>query len=122
MKALQSEPDLVVEDSDDVGVGFARVVTEVGGALCAEETALDALAMSVNVREQPRQARASTSGITNVGTAPSGVDALKPTTESVPDAAIEELDADEYQDGAGGDEDDTMQMSARPPMAKAAKT
>src|SRR5688572_8704226 len=62
MKALQSEPDLVVEGVDDVSTGFARVVTEIGGALCAEETALDALSMAVNVREQPRSGRESPTG------------------------------------------------------------
>jgi flagellar biosynthesis/type III secretory pathway protein FliH len=54
MKALTAQPDLVVEEADDVGVGFARVVTEIGGALCAEESALDAVALAVNVRETPR--------------------------------------------------------------------
>jgi flagellar biosynthesis/type III secretory pathway protein FliH len=54
MKALISEPDLVIEAADDVSDGFARVVTEVGGALCDEATALDALASAVNVREAPR--------------------------------------------------------------------
>ena len=111
MKALQSEPDLIVEAVDDVGDGFARVVTEVGGALCAEQTALDALSEAVNVREQPRQQRAS-AGVTNAGTAPSGVGALfggsrkSSTAESIPDAAIEELDDDAA--------DDTINFSARP--------
>jgi len=54
MKAVATQPDLVVEESDDVRRGFARVVTEVGGALCAEESALDAVARAVNVRETPR--------------------------------------------------------------------
>ena len=54
MKALVSEPDLLIEAAEDVGVGFARVVTEIGGALCAELTALDELARSVNVKETPR--------------------------------------------------------------------
>lgn len=54
MKALQSEPDLVVEGVEDVNAGFVRVVTEVGGALCAEDAALDVLSTAVNVREQPR--------------------------------------------------------------------
>lgn len=94
MKALQNEPDLVVEATDDVGVGFARVVTEIGGALCAEETALDALSLAVNVREQPR----------------GGVTTAKITRQSntsvrsdVPDAVVEEID----------EEDDTVQMVAR---------
>ncbi len=106
MKALQNEPDLVIEDVDDVSEGFARVVTEIGGALCAEETALDALSVSVNVHEQPRSQRAST-GETNVNTAPKGLQALqRPSTdESLPDAAVVE---DEIPD----DGDDTMNMAA----------
>jgi flagellar biosynthesis/type III secretory pathway protein FliH len=54
MKAVAAQPDLVVEEADDVRLGFARVVTEVGGALCAEQSALDAVALAVNVRESPR--------------------------------------------------------------------
>jgi flagellar biosynthesis/type III secretory pathway protein FliH len=53
MKAVAAEPDLVVEESDDVRMGFSRVVTEVGGALCTEASALDAVALAVNVRETP---------------------------------------------------------------------
>lgn len=94
MKALQSEPDLVVEPTDDVGLGFARVVTEIGGALCAEQTALDALSQAVNVHEQPR------GGATT--------DKIKRTTDTslrsnVPDAVVEELD----------EGDDTVQMVGR---------
>jgi flagellar biosynthesis/type III secretory pathway protein FliH len=76
MKAVASQPDLVVEDAEDVRLGFARVVTEVGGALCAEESALDAVARAVNVRESPRarDTRApGASGATHVG--PVGTDA-----------------------------------------------
>ena len=53
MKTLKDEPDLVIEGAADVSVGFARIVTEVGGALCAEETALNSLAEAVGVHEQP---------------------------------------------------------------------
>jgi flagellar biosynthesis/type III secretory pathway protein FliH len=69
MKAVASQPDLVVEDADDVRLGFARVVTEVGGALCAEESALDAVARAVNVRETPRarDLRTSAPGGTHAG-------------------------------------------------------
>ena len=70
MKAVASQPDLVIEDADDVRLGFARVVTEVGGALCAEESALDAVARAVNVRESPRARDArgpGTPGATHVG-------------------------------------------------------
>ena len=55
MKAVEAQPDVLVEEAADVGHGFARVVTEVGGALCAEDSALDALAQAVNVHESPRQ-------------------------------------------------------------------
>ena len=98
MKALQSEPDLVIEAVDDVSTGFARVVTEIGGALCAEDNALDALSMAVNVREQPRErGRAVTSANTAVGDGPSGLDELRAaarrtTRDSVPDAAVVEVD------------------------------
>lgn len=98
MKALQNEPDLVMEATDDVNTGFARVVTEIGGALCAEETALDALSQAVNVREQPR------------GTVATDKIARPSSTSlrsDVPDAVVEDLEE-------GDDEDeDTMQMVAR---------
>lgn len=54
IKAVDAEPDLLLEEAADVGVGYARVVTEVGGALCAEDSALEALAEAVNVKEIPR--------------------------------------------------------------------
>lgn len=54
MKAVEAQPDVLVEEAADVGHGFARIVTEVGGALCAEDSALDALAQAVNVHESPR--------------------------------------------------------------------
>jgi hypothetical protein len=54
IKAVDAEPDLLLEEAGDVGVGYARVVTEVGGALCAEDSALEALAEAVNVKEIPR--------------------------------------------------------------------
>ena len=95
MKTLQGEPDLLMEPTDDVGLGFARVVTEIGGALCAEETALDALASAVNVHEQPRTAGATTDKITR----PSQTS----LRSNVPDAVVEELD----------ESDDTMQMASR---------
>ncbi len=95
MKALQSEPDLVMESTDDVGLGFARVVTEIGGALCAEETALDALAEAVNVHEQPRMAGTTTAKIAR--------GANTSLRSDVPDAIVEEL----------GEDDDTMQMVGR---------
>lgn len=51
MRALEAEPDLLVEANDDVSEGFARVALEVGDALCAEQDALDSLAEAINVDE-----------------------------------------------------------------------
>ncbi len=102
MKALQHEPDLVMEPTDDVGLGFARVVTEIGGALCAEDTALDALALAVNVHEQPRTAGTTTYKIKRTSNTS--------IRSNVPDAVVEELD----------DNDDTMQMVSRNRSARSA--
>ncbi|MBI1946096.1 MAG: hypothetical protein HYS27_10390 [Deltaproteobacteria bacterium] len=96
MKAVAGEPDLMMEPTDDVGLGFARVVTEIGGALCAEETALDALALSVNVHEQPRAAGTTTDKITRAS--------HTSVRSNVPDALVEDVEEEE---------DDTMQMVAR---------
>lgn len=96
MKAVASEPDLVMEPTDDVGLGFARVVTEIGGALCAEQTALDALALSVNVHEQPRPAGTSTDKIARAS--------HTSLRSNVPDAVVEDVEEEE---------DDTVQMVAR---------
>ena len=49
--ALYKEPDIVVEADDNVGVGFARVVTEVGSALCQEDDVLAALRTAVEPEE-----------------------------------------------------------------------
>ena len=90
MKALDAEPDLVIEDADDVGDGFARVVTEVGGALCSESTALDALAVAVDVHEQPRVARFS------ADVSLRGPAAGAPSALDLPEASVfEALSADE---------------------------
>jgi flagellar biosynthesis/type III secretory pathway protein FliH len=73
MKAVEAQPDVLVEEAADVGLGFARVVTEVGGALCAEDSAMEALAQAVNVRESPRQRGGHSGGITSathIGQAP----------------------------------------------------
>lgn len=72
MKAVDNSPDLLVEDADDVREGFARVVTEVGGALCAEESALDAVALAVNVKETPRARGSNKTGATQVGSGSTG--------------------------------------------------
>lgn len=109
MKALQSEPDLLVEGVDDVGLGFARVVTEVGGALCAEETALDALSRAVNVREQPRH-RDPVTGNTLVGAGPAGLSALRPTTDSIPEAAV--IEAEDDEGNLYGEVEDTLNLAA----------
>ncbi len=121
MKAVDAQPDVLLEEADDVGVGFARVVTEVGGALCAEDAALEALAQAVNVKEAPR-ARGPDAFAARAGTHPG-----RPTTrtadgesdddpseklvrpqghgdlashvadsfDALPDAIIEDLDDDE---------------------------
>jgi len=65
MKAVEAQPDVLVEEAADVGLGFARVVTEVGGALCAEDSAMEALAQAVNVRESPRQRGGHSGGVTS---------------------------------------------------------
>lgn len=52
MRALRNEPDMIIEVSADVRDGFARVVTEVGGALCTEQRVLDELAQSIDVDER----------------------------------------------------------------------
>jgi flagellar biosynthesis/type III secretory pathway protein FliH len=70
MKAVAAEPDFLVEDAADVGPGFARVLTEIGGALCAEETALLALANTVGVKEQPVRAPVNAHQAVGVQTAP----------------------------------------------------
>lgn len=49
--ALNKEPDIVLETVLDVSAGYCRVVTEVGGALCSEQTALDTLAETLSVDE-----------------------------------------------------------------------
>lgn len=50
--AIHKEPDILLETVTDVSAGFCRVVTEVGGALCSEQAALDTLAESLNVDEK----------------------------------------------------------------------
>jgi flagellar biosynthesis/type III secretory pathway protein FliH len=52
LDALHREPDLLLEATDDVSEGYCRVVIEVGGALCAEQAALDSLAEALEVNEQ----------------------------------------------------------------------
>ena len=49
MKRLEKKPDLVIESVSDVRAGFARITTEVGGALCSEQAALDQLAQSIGI-------------------------------------------------------------------------
>ncbi len=89
MKAVDAQPDVLVDEADDVGVGFARVVTEVGGALCAEEAALEALAQAVNVKEAPRP-RGGDAPALHVGTHP-GRPAVRTTDGEVDDDQSERL-------------------------------
>ena len=49
---LEEKADLVLESVPDVREGFARIMTEIGGALCSEQTALDQLADSIGVSEE----------------------------------------------------------------------
>jgi flagellar biosynthesis/type III secretory pathway protein FliH len=52
LDALHREPDLLLEAADDVSAGYCRILTEVGGALCSEQTALDTLAETLEVDER----------------------------------------------------------------------
>ncbi|MDP2345957.1 MAG: hypothetical protein Q8O67_33765 [Deltaproteobacteria bacterium] len=102
MKAVDASPDLLVEDADDVREGFARVVTEVGGALCAEESALDAVALAVNVKETPRErGTQSGTGATHVGLmgpGDTGRRRLAAETGELPDAGVSVHDIDDDDD------------------------
>jgi flagellar biosynthesis/type III secretory pathway protein FliH len=70
LKAVDGQPDLLIEEVADVPEGFARVVTEIGGALCAEEAALMALADAVGVREQKRDRSLSSTQGPSLGASP----------------------------------------------------
>ncbi len=98
MRALVNEPDLVIEAADDVNVGFARVVTEVGGALCTELSALDALAEAVNVKEAPREGKPR-GGRVEAGTRPRvhAQSLRSDVVDALPDASIEELVDDDLE-------------------------
>lgn len=50
--AINKEPDILLETVMDVSAGYCRVVTEVGGALCSEQTALDTLSDTLDVDER----------------------------------------------------------------------
>ncbi|HEY1098942.1 MAG TPA: hypothetical protein VGF99_08435 [Myxococcota bacterium] len=132
IKAVDNEPDLLLEESADVGAGFARVVTEVGGALCGEDEALEALAEAVNVKEIARAAGGAhaVNNETHVGRAPTAPHALAtgngdsayaddsaedlPEAQwsaddgddsELPDASIEDEDAD-FANGLDDDADE----------------
>jgi flagellar biosynthesis/type III secretory pathway protein FliH len=124
IKAVDAEPDLLLEEAADVGVGYARVVTEVGGALCAEDSALEALAEAVNVKEiartAPRNPNRSAStqvghrqpqGPTGVGDDDDSVEEWPPSAsaeqDELPDAAVEEdpNSVDEFDDDIDDVED-----------------
>ncbi len=108
MKAVDAAPDLLLEDADDVRQGFARVVTEVGGALCAEESALDAVALAVNVKETPRERGGRSGGVTQSAhrlgeeeeLPDAGVDEDEPADErdeDLPQAAVDEDEDDDEE-------------------------
>lgn len=126
MKAVEAQPDVLVEEAADVGLGFARVVTEVGGALCAEDSAMEALAQAVNVRESPRQRGGHSGGITSathIGQAPTASRGRSAATAEFDDPDRSEVvhrpDADDVEDissvaadvdgdSGEGDDDDSV--------------
>jgi flagellar biosynthesis/type III secretory pathway protein FliH len=138
IKAVDAEPDLLLEEAADVGVGYARVVTEVGGALCAEDSALEALAEAVNVKEIPRTGTprnpnrsASTQvghrqpqGATGVGDDDDSVEEWPPSAsaeqdEDLPDAAVDEdhNNVDEFdEDNLDDDVEDIRDFAPRAPL------
>ena len=100
---LRDEPDLLIEAIDDVNPGFARIVTEVGGALCSEQTALDALAEALEVHEQA------------VAPTPTRQTHQLTIESHIPATASSSLDSDEeYDEGEIelSDEDDSTQVLA----------
>jgi flagellar biosynthesis/type III secretory pathway protein FliH len=104
MKTLKDEPDLVIEAATDVSTGFARVVTEVGGALCAEETALNSLADAVNVHEQPNLAprresaeRRRFENRTEDGSGEGSSGSRAPAAVSMVDEEAEDVDDDDLE-------------------------
>lgn len=141
IKAVDAEPDLLLEEAVDVGVGYARVVTEVGGALCAEDSALEALAEAVNVKEIPRTGSprnphrsAATQvghrqppGATGVGdddddsveewpaSASAEDDAHQDLQDELPDAAVEE-DHNNVDDDLDDDVEDFRQLVTPAPL------
>jgi flagellar biosynthesis/type III secretory pathway protein FliH len=140
IKAVDAEPDLLLEEAADVGVGYARVVTEVGGALCAEDSALEALAEAVNVKEIPRSGSprhpnrsASTqvghrvpAGVTGVGDDddsveewPASASAEQDSAEDLPDAAVDEdhNNVDEFdEDSIDDDVEDFRDLAPPAPL------
>lgn len=86
--AIHKEPDIVLETVTDVSAGFCRVVTEVGGALCSEQAALDTLAESLNVDEK----------------------AVAPA----PKSALSRLDEEHPRDDDDDDDDDDKTEARRP--------
>ena len=113
LKAVDNEPDLLLEESADVGVGFARVVTEVGGALCAENNALEALAQAVNVKEIPRRANpGGVNGATQIGRMPTSPHAVGATGTG--DSADDSVDVhDNLNDDSEGNRKDAESSARR---------
>lgn len=130
MKAVSAAPDLLMEDADDVREGFARIVTEVGGALCAEDSALDAVALAVNVKETPRHRRARTGrlsvdGATGEGGSvemhegPTGKVQVVPARAAVRAAIhdVHDVDDDDSVEDAAVDDDSSVDDDASLPDA-----
>jgi hypothetical protein len=121
MKAVDAQPDVLVEEANDVGHGFARVVTEVGGALCAEDSAMEALAQAVNVKEAPRaRHEGGGSGATHVGPSPlrrGGMAAPTADLEGDLDHGDDDDEARAFRASLEGDDDpDRSEIVARPDL------
>lgn len=91
--AINKEPDIVLETVLDVSPGYCRVVTEVGGALCSEQSALDTLAETLDVDER----------------------AVAPP----PKSALARLDGEEESEPAQGEAEDEPREEATAPAPPA---
>lgn len=118
MKAVDAQPDVLVEEAGDVGLGFARVVTEVGGALCAEDSAMEALAQAVNVKEAPRaRGEAGAAAITHVGVAP-GRPGSAHTAELDDGVSDDDDETNHYRRSLQDEDPDRSELIARPDLGE----
>ncbi len=124
IKAVDNEPDLLLEEAVDVRIGFARVVTEVGGALCGEDEALQALAEAVNVKEIPRARAQGVNNATQVGRLPTSPHAVGVTGtgdseehNNIDDDSDEDLpDAEWSAHDDSDDVDDDLDLAPPAPL------